>query len=49
MQGKRAGMQLMNEALAELVRSGAVAADAAMRRSSSPDDLARQIGLPVQA
>jgi len=47
MQGKRVGMQQMNESLAALVRAGAVTAEEAMRRTGNADDLARMIGVPA--
>ena len=43
--GKRAGMQSMDDSLADLVRRGVVNADQALRRAKNPDDLARMIGL----
>jgi twitching motility protein PilT len=39
--GGQQGMQTMNASLAYLVRKGDISKDLAMRRSSSPDDLAR--------
>ncbi|QXC59561.1 PilT/PilU family type 4a pilus ATPase [Aquihabitans sp. G128] len=44
--GKRLGMQLMDEALAGLVRSGVVNADQAMRRAHNPDELKRMLAAP---
>ncbi|MCB0977114.1 MAG: PilT/PilU family type 4a pilus ATPase [Acidimicrobiales bacterium] len=47
MQGKRNGMQLMNDSLADLVNRGVVTFEQAARRSNTPDDLARMCGQPV--
>jgi twitching motility protein PilT len=48
MQGKRQGMQLMNESLADLVNRGVVSFEQAARRSSSPEELARMCGRAAQ-
>ncbi len=45
--GKKHGMQTMNDALAQLVIAGDVAQDEAVRRSSDPNELLRQLGEPV--
>ena len=44
LQGRRAGMQLMNDSLADLVNRGVVSFEQAVRRSGSPDELARACG-----
>lgn len=46
--GKRVGMVTMDESLANLVRSGVVTHEAAMRRAQNSDDLARMVGLAAQ-
>lgn len=43
--GKRAGMQTMDDSLADLVRRGVIDHEAAIRRAKNPDDLARMVGL----
>jgi twitching motility protein PilT len=45
--GKKHGMQTMNDALAQLVIAGDVAQEEAVRRSSDPNELLRQLGEPV--
>ncbi len=47
--GKRQGMQTMDDALADLVRRGVVAPEAAMRRAQNPADLGRMLGLTQDA
>ena len=48
MQGKRQGMQLMNDSLADLVNRGvSLGFEQASRRSGAPEDLARMCGQQV--
>lgn len=46
-QGKRVGMQAMNESLAALVRAGSITGEEALRRTTNADDLARMLGIAV--
>ncbi|WP_426574839.1 PilT/PilU family type 4a pilus ATPase [Aquihabitans sp. McL0605] len=43
--GKRAGMQTMDDSLADLVRRGMVEGREAVRRAKNPDELGRAVGL----
>ena len=47
--GSKFGMQTMDAALVELVREGAISREEAEKRSSNPDELGRQLGVPSDA
>ena len=44
-QGKRQGMIQMNDSLSDLVKRGIITPEMAVRRSNSPDELARALGV----